>query len=61
FKVVQTLRPDNGTPSLHIYYRCFITTTSSSVPALCIGIFSYGFFHLLISLFIKATGSHVPY
>ena len=35
--VDQKIRPDDPTPSLHLHYRDFNTTTSWSVPVPCIG------------------------
>ena len=38
--VDQPVRPNNPTPSLHLHYRDFITTTSWSAPVLRIGTFT---------------------
>ena len=60
--VDQTVRPDDPTPSLHLYYRDFYTTTSWSVPVPCIGTLTLmGSSHLSFSLNIRTTGSHVPH
>jgi hypothetical protein len=41
---------DNATPSLHLHYKGFITTTGSSVPRSGIGILPHGVCHLLFPL-----------
>ena len=60
--VDQTVSPDDPTPSLHLHYRDFCTTTSWSVPVPCIGTLTLmGSSHLSFSLNIRTTGSHVPH
>ena len=48
-------------PSLHFHYRNFITTTSWSAPVPCIGTLTGWTPHISFSLYIRTTGSHVPY
>src|SRR4051812_44177695 len=49
-------------PSLQLHYRAFLTTTSDSAPVLRLGTQGLaGAACLTGSLYIGATGSHVPY
>ena len=60
--VDQVVRPDDPTPSLHLHYRDFNTTTNWSVPVPCIGTLTLmGSSHLSFSLNIRTTASHVPH
>ena len=60
--VDQKVKLDDPTPSLHLHYRDFYTTTSWSVPVPCIGTLTLmGSSHLSFSLNIRTTGSHVPH
>ena len=61
-RVDPEVKPIDPTPSLHLHYIDFNTTTGWSAPVLRIGTLTLmGSSHLSFSLNIEATGSHVPH